>query len=80
MCRERNTVSLPPQQKPQEEEAAVGGMATRRALMIGEVRRYSAVERRERVERYRSKRNHLNFKKKITVRTYIHICLWISLG
>jgi hypothetical protein len=53
-------------------------MVSQRALKRGEVRRYSAVERRERIERYRIKRNRLNFKKKITVRTYI--CLLISLG
>ncbi|PKA48520.1 Zinc finger protein CONSTANS-LIKE 4 [Apostasia shenzhenica] len=33
---------------------------------LGKVVRYSAEERRERIERYRSKRNHRNFQKKIT--------------
>jgi dissimilatory sulfite reductase (desulfoviridin) alpha/beta subunit len=31
------------------------------------VGRYSAVERKERIERYRSKRHQRNFQKKITV-------------
>jgi hypothetical protein len=84
MCRERSPVlpppALPSQEQPQEEkeEASAGGMVSQRALKRGEVRRYSAVERRERIERYRIKRNRLNFKKKITVRTYI--CLLISIG
>lgn len=30
--------------------------------------RYTAEERRERIDKYRSKRNHRNFQKKITVR------------
>ncbi|KAG6530090.1 hypothetical protein ZIOFF_012311 [Zingiber officinale] len=34
----------------------------------GRVRRYSAEERKERIDRYRSKRNQRNFQKKITVR------------
>nr|XP_051190324.1 zinc finger protein CO3-like [Lolium perenne] len=72
MCRERSPVlpppALPSQEQPQEEkeEASAGGMVSQRALKRGEVRRYSAVERRERIERYRIKRNRLNFKKKIT--------------
>lgn len=33
----------------------------------GRVGRYNAEERRERIERYRSKRNQRNFQKKITV-------------
>ena len=34
------------------------------------VGRYSAEERKERIERYRVKRHQRNFNKKITVRTY----------
>lgn len=34
---------------------------------IGKVGRYSAEERKGRIERYRNKRNHRNFQKKITV-------------
>jgi hypothetical protein len=71
MCRESKS-ALPPQQQPQEEkeQAAAGVMLSRRELKNGVVRRYNAVERRERIERYRSKRNRRNFKKKIIVSTY----------
>ncbi|KAF0890181.1 hypothetical protein E2562_038536 [Oryza meyeriana var. granulata] len=41
--------------------------------------RYSAEERRERIDKYRSKRRHRNFGKRITVSSYIDylstICL-----
>lgn len=37
--------------------------------------RYTAEERRERIDKYRSKRNHRNFQKKITVR---HLTLALS--
>uniref|UniRef100_A0ACD5Y494 Uncharacterized protein n=1 Tax=Avena sativa TaxID=4498 RepID=A0ACD5Y494_AVESA len=73
MCKRGNSVSPAPPAAPQlqgqEKEAAEatpGVMASRRALKRGEVRRYSAGDRRERIERYRSKRSRRNFQKKIT--------------
>ncbi|KAF8696189.1 hypothetical protein HU200_037085 [Digitaria exilis] len=35
-------------------------------LMLSREARYTAEERRERIDKYRSKRNHRNFQKKIT--------------
>ncbi|KAF7058239.1 hypothetical protein CFC21_065343 [Triticum aestivum] len=76
MCPRSNSAFVPPVPKPQQkkwrqEEESGGGRrgsrASRRALTKSEdVRRYSAVERRERIERYRSKRKRRNFQKKIT--------------
>uniref|UniRef100_A0ACD5XJL7 Uncharacterized protein n=2 Tax=Avena sativa TaxID=4498 RepID=A0ACD5XJL7_AVESA len=75
MCKKGKSVSPPPPPVPQQhqqrqekaaEEATAGVMPSRRALKRAEVRRYSAGERRERIERYRSKRHRRNFQKKIT--------------
>ncbi|XP_044948833.1 zinc finger protein CONSTANS-LIKE 15-like [Hordeum vulgare subsp. vulgare] len=72
MCPRSNSALVPPLQKKrrQEEESKGGRRGSRaswRALRKSEeVRRYSTVERRERIERYRSKRNRRNFQKKIT--------------
>lgn len=84
MCPRSNSALVPPVPRPQQkkrrqEEESRGGRrgsrASRHALRKSEeVRRYSAVERRERIERYRSKRKRRNFQKKITVR----ICFPIS--
>lgn len=48
-----------------------GGAA---AVRVG---KYSAEERKERIERYRSKRNQRNFHKKITVCIYINIYIFV---
>jgi hypothetical protein len=42
--------------------------------------RYSAEERRERIEKYRTKRNQRNFQKKITVRPFSSCYLVISIA
>lgn len=41
---------------------------------MAKVGRYTAEERKERIERYRSKRNQRNFNKKIKVLIYMNYC------
>lgn len=45
---------------------------------VTRVGRYSVEERRERIKRYRSKRNQRNFHKKIKVRGHLNINLPIT--